>query len=53
MYKPVEIWLGGRKLCELNQLSDYEIIEDFERIVRKAGYSVLEREEDGKIIKIV
>jgi len=49
--KTVEIWLSGRKLCETKQ--DNEAIQDFERIVRKAGYSVLEREENGKIIKMV
>jgi len=49
--KIVEIWLTGRKLCETTQ--DNEAILDLERIVRKAGYSVLEREEDGKIIKMV
>ena len=49
--KIIEIWICGRKLCELTQ--DNEVIEDFERIVRKAGYSVLERKKDGKTIKIV
>jgi hypothetical protein len=50
--KTVEIWICGRKLCETTT-QNHEVIEDFERIVRKAGYSILEREEDGKIIKIV
>jgi len=49
--KTIEIWLCGRKLCDIQQ--DNQALEDFERIVRKAGYSVLEKEEDGKIIKIV
>lgn len=46
-----EIWIGGKKLCEVDQ--DNEAMENLERIVRKAGYSVLEREENGKIIKMV
>lgn len=49
--KIVEIWICGRKLCEIKQ--DNEAILDFERIVRRAGYSVLEKEEDSRIIKIV
>lgn len=47
----IEIWISGRKLCETEEGN--EVVEDFERIVRKAGYSVLEKEENGKIIKIV
>lgn len=46
-----EIWIGGKKLCEANQ--DNAAIENFERIVRKAGYTVEEKEENGKIIKMV
>jgi hypothetical protein len=49
--KIVEIWIHGRKLCETTQ--DNEAIQNFEQIINKAGYSVLEREEDGIIIKMV
>jgi TusA-related sulfurtransferase len=45
-----EIWIGGRLLCKTE---NEEAIRDFERIVRKAGYEVNEKEEDGKIIKMV
>lgn len=47
----VEIWIRGRKLCEVDQ--DNEVIEYLEQIVRKAGYEVLEKEEYGKIIKMI
>lgn len=50
--KIVEIWIRGRKLCETTT-QNQETIEDFEQIVRKAGYTVEEKEEDGKIIKMV
>ncbi len=46
-----EIWIGGKLLCEVE--SDNEAIENFERMVRKAGYTVEEKEENGKIIKMV
>jgi hypothetical protein len=46
-----EIWIGGKKLCEVDQ--DNAAIANFERIVRKAGYTVEEKEENGKIIKMV
>lgn len=49
--KIIEIWLSGRKLCEVSE--NNEAVKDFERIVRKAGYEVAEREKDGKIIKMV
>ena len=49
--KTVEIWIHGRKLCETAE--NNEALLDFERIVRKAGYTVEEREEDGRIIKMV
>jgi len=49
--RTVEIWLVGRKLCEITE--DNEALEDFERIVRKAGYIVLEKIEDDRIIKMV
>lgn len=49
--KIVEIWIRGRKLCETTE--DNEAIEYLEQIVRKAGYSVLEKEEDEKVIKII
>ncbi len=46
--KTVEIWIRGRKLCEV--LEDNIAIEHFEQLVKKAGYSVNKKEEDGKII---
>ena len=46
-----EIWIGGRLFCEVDQ--DKEVIENFERIVRKVGYTVIEKEEDGKIRKLI
>jgi hypothetical protein len=49
--KTVEIWIRGRKLCEVEEGN--EAIEYFERIVAKAEYNVQEKEEDGKIIKMV
>jgi len=51
--KTVEIWIGGRKLCEVKQNNNQEVIENLERIIRKAGYTVEEKEENGKIIKII
>lgn len=47
----IEIWIRGRKLCEVDQ--NNEAIEYLEHIVRKAGYEVMEREEDRKVIKII
>jgi hypothetical protein len=49
--KIVEIWIRGKKLCETTE--DNPALRDFERIVRKAGYLVGEKEEDGKIIKMI
>jgi len=46
--KTVEIWIRGRKLCEIPE--DTAAIEFFEQIVLKAGYTVNKKEEDGKII---
>ncbi len=48
--KTVEIWIRGRKLCEVPE--DNEAIEYFEQIVKKAGHIVNEKEENGKIIKM-
>ena len=47
----VEIWIRGRKLCEISEGN--EAVKDFEQIVRKAGYKIAEKKEDGKIIKMV
>ena len=49
--KTVEIWIRGRKLCEIPE--DIEAIEYLEQIVVKAGYSMLEREEDNKMIIMI
>ncbi len=46
----VEIWIRGRKLCETE---NQEAIENFEQIVRKAGYTIEEKEENEKIIKMI
>lgn len=51
--KTVEIWIRGRKLTELKENENQEVIENFEQIVRKAGYTVEQKEEDGRIIKMV
>jgi hypothetical protein len=47
----VEIWIRGRKLCEITE--DNEAVECLEQIVKKAGYGIMEREEEGKIIKMI
>lgn len=49
--KTVEIWIRGRKFCEIN--SDNQALEFFERIVKRAELSIIEREEDDKIIKMI
>jgi len=49
--KIVEIWIRGRKLCEIPK--DTVAIGFFEQIVLKAGYSVNKKEEDEKIIIMV
>jgi hypothetical protein len=49
--KIVEIWIRGKKLCETTE--DNPVIRDFEQIVRKAGYEIETKEEDGKIIKMI
>jgi hypothetical protein len=49
--KTVEIWLRGIKLCETTE--NNEALIDLERIVRKAGYIVGTKEEDGRIIKMI
>lgn len=49
--KIVEIWIRGRKLCEIPE--DTAAIEFFEQIVSKAGYSVNKKEEDEKIIIMI
>lgn len=49
--KTVEIWIRGRKLCEIN--SDNQALEFFERIVARAELTIIEREEDNKIIKMI
>jgi len=49
--KIVEIWIRGRKLCVVD--SNNEALEGFEQIVAKAGYTINEKEEDGKVIKMV
>jgi len=46
--KTVEIWIRGRLLCEVPEGNT--AIELFEQLVKKAGYSVNKKEEDGKII---
>ena len=48
----VEIWIRGRKLCDVE---DIEVLEHFEQIVRKAEYSVKTIHDDinNKIIKVV
>lgn len=49
--KTVEIWIRGKKLCEIEQ--NNEAFQEFERIVMKAGYAIDEKEEGNKIIKMV
>lgn len=48
--KKIEIWIGGKKLCET---ANQKAIENFEQIVRKAGYTIKEIEEKEKIIKMI
>ena len=47
----VEIWIGGKKLCEI--IEDNPALENLERIIRKAGYGIKTEEKDGKIIKMI
>jgi len=49
----VEIWITGRKLCEVEE--NNEAIQELERITRKAGYSIITKKEkeNGKIIKMI
>lgn len=49
--KTVEIWIRGRKLCEIP--ADNEALEYFEQIVARAGLFINEKEEGNKIIKMV
>jgi hypothetical protein len=49
--KTVEIWIRGRKLCEISE--DTEAIEYFEQLVKRAGLFFNEKEEGNKIIKMV
>jgi len=51
MNMKVEIWIGGCKLCETEE--NNQAIQDLERITRKAGYSVITKEENGKIVKMI
>jgi hypothetical protein len=48
--KTVEIWIRGRLLCTVSE--DNECVQNFEQIVRKAGYGITYKEEDGKLIII-
>ena len=47
----VEIWIGGKKLCEITE--DNPALENLERIIRKAGYGIKTEEKDEKIIKMI
>ena len=49
--KKIEIWIGGRKLCETEE--NNQAIQELERITRKAGYTIKEKEENEKIIKMI
>ncbi len=49
--KQVEIWVSGKLLCITSE--DNPAIEDFERIVKKAGYSIDDIEVDYKIVKMI
>lgn len=49
--KMVEIWIRGRKLCTIPE--DTEAVEFLEQIVRQAGYSINEKTEDNKTIKMI
>lgn len=51
MNKTIEIWIGGKKLCEVKE--DNPALENLERITRKAGYTIEQKEENGKIIKMI
>ena len=48
--KKIEIWIGGKKLCET---ANQKAIENFEQIVRKAGYTIEEKVYNKKIIKMI
>jgi hypothetical protein len=48
--KVVEIWIRGKQLCIT---TNNEAIEEFEQIVKKAGYTINEKEENGRIIKMI
>lgn len=49
--KTVQIWLRGKKLCEVP--TDNEALEEFERIIIRAGLFIKEIEEGNKIIKMI
>jgi len=49
--KKIEIWIGGKKLCETEE--NNQAIENFEQIVRKAGYTIEEKVYNKKIIKMI
>lgn len=46
-----EIWIRGRLLCKIE--NDNAAIEQFEQIVRKAGYDIQEKQEGNKTIKMI
>jgi hypothetical protein len=46
-----EIWISGKLLCITENHN--AAIENLERIVRKAGYDIQEKQEGNKIIKMI
>lgn len=47
----IEIWIGGKLLCMTENQN--EAIENLERIVRKAGYNIQEKQEGNTLIKMI
>lgn len=50
----IEIWINGRLFCEIpEEKYNEDAFYNFERIVKKAGYTIQEKQENGKIIKMI
>lgn len=47
----IEIWIAGRKLCETEK--DNGAVIKLEAMIKKAGYSVIYKFENGKTIMMV
>lgn len=48
----IEIWLRGKKLCELKE-EEKEVLKELEQIINKAGYTIETIKEGDRIIIMV